>query len=327
MTTPEGPAHGHPPEHPADRPEWGRPPAGGWGDPSRAAGPDPAGAVGPSQADYDPGPGGHGPRWASEAWGSETGRAETGPSGSGDVGRPESPGPEAGSTRLDETGWGTGPVQPGPWGPPPPAWGAPPPRWPNSPGPGPQGPNSAGPGPQGPDAPWAGAQVPAWAQQPPPGGGWAGAQQGSGGWSGPPPNADAPYPGGHYDARQWGPADYPPLPGATRRPERPRTPLIVTGVLVALLAVGAVLAFVAPGFLRPVVFDQAALQTGVQRVLVDSYRITGVGEVLCGDPAQGPIRVRTGDVFTCSTTVGGAPVTVSVTITSGSGDYEVSTPE
>ncbi|MDN5751430.1 MAG: DUF4333 domain-containing protein, partial [Pseudonocardia sp.] len=141
-----------------------------------------------------------------------------------------------------------------------------------------------------------------------------------------PQTAGGPYPGGQrYGAPQWGPQGYPPLPGASGRPERRTTPLIVA-VVVALLAVGAVLAFVAPGFLRPVVFDQAALDSGVQRVLVEGYGVVGVGEVVCGDPTQGPIPVRTGDVFTCSTTVAGAPVTVSVTITSGSGDYEVSSP-
>lgn len=241
MTTPEGPAY--PPEHPADRPEWGRPPPGGWGDPSRGA------------------------------------------------------------------------VPPGPWSPQQPGWG-PPPLPPHA-----QAPNPQWPGPQAP--------YPAWAQQPPPGGGWAGGQQGGpGGRTGPPPQTvGGPYPGGQqYGAPQWGPQGYPPLPGASGRPERRRTPLIVACVVVALLAVGAVLAFVAPGFLRPVVFDQAALHSGVQRVLVEGYGVVGVGEVVCGDPTQGPIPVRAGDVFTCSTTVAGDPVTVSVTITSGSGDYEVSSP-
>jgi hypothetical protein len=97
-------------------------------------------------------------------------------------------------------------------------------------------------------------------------------------------------------------------------------------VVVVLLGIGAVLAFVTPGFLNSTVFDQAALQSGVQRVLTDDYGYPAVGEVVCGDPAQGPIAVREGDTFTCATTIDGVPATVPVRITSGAGDYEVSRP-
>lgn len=189
---------------------------------------------------------------------------------------------------------------------------------------------------------------PAWAQQPPPGGGWnaPSPQQYPGQpypgqqYSGQHPNQ--PYPGQPYPGRQypgagpqwaggppgqqWGPG-YPPLPDAARAPQRSRTPLLVGAVVVALLAVGAILAFVAPGFLNTTVFDQAALQSGVQRVLVEDYGYPTVGEVTCGDPSQGPIRVTEGASFTCSTTIDGAPAVVPVTITSGGGDYEVSRPD
>lgn len=272
MTTPEGPAHGSPGEQGAERPEWGRPPAGGWGDPTRGAAPDPA--------------------EQTRSW-SESGAD-----------------PDA--TRLEQPG----------------AWGAPP---------------SAAPGPG----------TPAWAQQPPPAGGWnvppgGGHPPQQGGYPGqqqpyggrpypgqqpPYPGQQQPYPGGPaqqqwaggQQAPQWGPG-YPPLPDVSRAPGRSRTPLIVGAVVVVLLGIGAVLAFVTPGFLISTVFDQAALQSGVQRVLTDDYGYPVVGEVVCGDPAQGPIPVREGDTFTCATTIDGVPATVPVLITSGGGDYEVSRP-
>ncbi len=193
-------------------------------------------------------------------------------------------------------------------------------------------------------------QAPAWAQQPPPGAGWAGGapqqpqwgpppQQGGGQWGpptqqgwGPPGQQPGPWgPPGQQQPppqhpAQWGPG-YPPLPGAGGAPRRRSTklPLIIGGVVVALLAIGAVLAFVTPGFLRTTVFDQAQLQAGVQRVLTEDYRYTGVGEVRCGTTGE-IIRVETGAEFTCSTTIDGAPATIPVRVTSDTGDYEVSRP-
>ena len=246
MTTPEGPPHGSPGEQGTERPEWGRPPAGGWG------------GAAPDRSEQ------------TRSW-SETGAD-----------------PDA--TRVE---------QPGVWGSPPAA------------------------------APGSGA--PAWAQQPPPAGGWNVPPGGAyppqpGGY----PGQQQPYPGqqqwaGGGQAPQWGPG-YPPLPDVSRAPGRSRTPLIVGAVVVVLLGIGAVLAFVTPGFLNSTVFDQAALQSGVQRVLTDDYGYPVVGEVVCGDPAQGPIPVRAGDTFTCATTIDGVPATVPVRITSGAGDYEVSRP-
>lgn len=180
-------------------------------------------------------------------------------------------------------------------------------------------------------------QAPGWAQQPPPGGGWAGGppqqpqwgpppQQGGGQW-GPPGQQPGPWgPPGQQPPAQWGPG-YPPLPGAGGPAPRRRSavPFVIGGVVLALLAIGAILAFVAPGFLRSTVFDQAALQAGVQRVLTDDYRYTGVGEVRCGTSGE-IIRVETGAEFTCSTTIDGAPATIPVRVTSDTGDYEVSRP-
>jgi hypothetical protein len=100
---------------------------------------------------------------------------------------------------------------------------------------------------------------------------------------------------------------------------------VLAGVAVLALAVFLVLGFVAPGFLRTTVFDQAALQSGVQRVLTDDYRYAGVGEVRCGTAGE-VLEVRTGAQFTCSATIDGAPATIPVRVTSDTGDYEVSRP-
>ena len=120
---------------------------------------------------------------------------------------------------------------------------------------------------------------------------------------------------------------YPPLPDVDRARRRSRLPLLIGGIVLALLAVGAVLAFVWPGFLNTTVFDQAALQSGVQRVLVEDYGYPVVGEVTCGEAAAGPIRVVTGTTFTCTTTIDGATAVVPVEVTSDTGDYEVSRPD
>jgi len=100
---------------------------------------------------------------------------------------------------------------------------------------------------------------------------------------------------------------------------------VVAGVVAALLALGAVLAFVAPGFLRSTVFDQAALQDGVRRVLLEDYRYAQVEGVACGGPGE-QIAVRVDAAFTCAATVDGAPVTVPVRVTTAEGTYEVDRP-
>lgn len=290
MTTPEGPPHGSPGEQDADRPAWGRPPAGGWG----GAAPDPAEQT---------------RSWSESGADPDATRVEQ-PGVWGGAPRPDAPHPGAPQSGASQSGA----PQPGApaWAQqPPPAggWNAPPGGYPPQPygqQPYPQPPHPGG------QQPYSGGQQSFPGGQPFPGG----QQQYPGGR--PPPWGGQPGP-------QWGPG-YPPLPDVTRPPRRSRLPLIIGAVVALLLGVGAILAFVTPGFLNRTVFDQAALQGGVQRVLTDSYGYPAVGEVLCGDPAQGPIRVVEGDTFTCTTTIDGAPATVPVRITSSTGDYEVSRP-
>ncbi|WP_280504608.1 DUF4333 domain-containing protein [Nocardia farcinica] len=68
--------------------------------------------------------------------------------------------------------------------------------------------------------------------------------------------------------------------------------------------------------------DQASVQDGVVTVLTGSYGLTEVADASC--PAGQP--VVTGVRFTCSVTVSGQPMSVSVTVTSDDGVYEVSRP-
>jgi hypothetical protein len=91
---------------------------------------------------------------------------------------------------------------------------------------------------------------------------------------------------------------------------------------VVVVAVIAVLGFVAPGFFVTRVFDTAALQDGVQRVLTQDYRLANVAGVRCTEG----IRVEQGATFQCDATVDGAPVKVPVTITGSDGAYEVGRP-
>jgi hypothetical protein len=218
--------------------------------------------------------------------------------------RPDPDGPTSRVTLPEPDGSVTRIEQPGAWGPP------------HDPGPGAWGAQQGG-GPQTGAPQWGpNPQAPAWAQQPPPGGGWGPPQQPYPG--GPPPPGPQP---------QWGPPGYPPLPGPpSGRPRRSRTPFVIGGLVLVALAVVAFLAFVTPGFAYTTVFDRTQLQAGVQRVLTDDYQYTGVGDVVCGDPAAAPITVRVGAMFTCTTTIDGVPATVPVTVTTADGGYDVSRP-
>ncbi|WP_083884096.1 DUF4333 domain-containing protein [Nocardia higoensis] len=68
--------------------------------------------------------------------------------------------------------------------------------------------------------------------------------------------------------------------------------------------------------------DQTAVQSGVVTVLTDSYGLTGVSDASCPSGQAVVVGLR----FTCSVTVSGDPMSVSVTITSTDGVYEVSRP-
>jgi Domain of unknown function (DUF4333) len=178
------------------------------------------------------------------------------------------------------------------------------------------------------------AQQPAYGNQPPYGGapqqpyGAPNAgQYGGGQYGAPQPTQQYPAPAQGWGAQspggpatqQWG-GGYPALPDAAPK-GRSKLPLILGGVALLVVAAVAVLGFVTPGFFVTKVFDSAAVQTGVQKVLTDSYGLN-VSSVTCGKG----IQVAQGASFTCDATVDGASVTVPIRVTSKDGNYEVGRP-
>lgn len=164
------------------------------------------------------------------------------------------------------------------------------------------------PGPQ-PTQQWAGGpQQQGWG--PPGQQGWN--QQATQQWTGQQPGAQ----------QQWGGPSYPALPEPSpARSGRSKLPLILGGVGVLVVAAILVLGFVWPGFFLTRVFDAAAVQAGVQRVLTDDFD-RQVTAVTCARD----IRVITGSSFTCDATIDGATVKVPIKVTSDAGAYEVGPP-
>jgi hypothetical protein len=82
------------------------------------------------------------------------------------------------------------------------------------------------------------------------------------------------------------------------------------------------LAFVAPGFLVTRVFDAAAMERDVARVLVEDHGIGGVTAVGC----SGQVRVVADTRFECTATIDGAAVAVPMRVVDDDGGYEVGRP-
>jgi hypothetical protein len=94
------------------------------------------------------------------------------------------------------------------------------------------------------------------------------------------------------------------------------------GALVVVVAVVAILGFVAPGFFRTQVFNNTQMQTDVAKLLTDTYKIDGVSGVTC--PAEQ--KVTDGAKFECTATISGKPQQVPITVKGTDGNYEVSPP-
>lgn len=73
----------------------------------------------------------------------------------------------------------------------------------------------------------------------------------------------------------------------------------------------------------PRIFDEAALEDGVRRVLVQSYALTDVGTVRCPSGQA----VLTGISFDCEVEMGGVAKSVTLTVRGPDGTYEVSPPK
>jgi len=184
-------------------------------------------------------------------------------------------------------------------------------------------------------------QQPQWGQQPPPYG-----QQPGGGYPQSGPQQQPQYgqqPGGAYP--QSGPQQQPQygqqppgppgqydygqqFPGATPAPEGEKPAkskkglLIGIIVLVVVVAAVGVLGFVTPGFFKTQVFNNTQMQTDVQKLLTDTYKIDGVTGVTC--PAEQ--KVEDGAKFECTATIAGKPQQIPITVKGDGGNYEVSPP-
>jgi hypothetical protein len=70
---------------------------------------------------------------------------------------------------------------------------------------------------------------------------------------------------------------------------------------------------------RAKIFDQAAVQDSVTRILTTDYKVEGVKTVTC--PAKQ--EVKEAATFDCAVAIGDAVKKVTITVTSDEGDYEV----
>ncbi|MFC0506226.1 DUF4333 domain-containing protein [Micromonospora costi] len=121
---------------------------------------------------------------------------------------------------------------------------------------------------------------------------------------------------------QWGPVAPSQAGRERRRTVSPRLVALIAGPVVVAVAAVAVLGLVWPGFLNRKVFDTAALQRGVLTVLREDYQLDA-DVVAC--PVTPPVTV--GSRFSCSAQVAGQPRTVTVTVTSADGRFEVGRPQ
>ncbi|MEU4470079.1 DUF4333 domain-containing protein [Micromonospora sp. NPDC023888] len=122
---------------------------------------------------------------------------------------------------------------------------------------------------------------------------------------------------------QFGPAATGPQTGrAPRRGVSPKLVAAIGGPVVLAVAVVLVLGLLWPGFLNRKVFDTAALQRGVLTVLRENYQLDA-DEVAC--PVAPPVTVN--NRFSCSARIAGEPRTVTVTVVSSAGRFEVGRPD
>jgi hypothetical protein len=70
------------------------------------------------------------------------------------------------------------------------------------------------------------------------------------------------------------------------------------------------------------VFDQAAVQDTVKRILTEDYKVDGVKDVTC--PAKQ--EVKDASTFDCAVSVGDAVKKVTITVTGTDGAYRVGSP-
>jgi len=114
-----------------------------------------------------------------------------------------------------------------------------------------------------------------------------------------------------------------PPPGAPTPKKSSALPwvLLVVGLLV--IGGGVVVALVLTGTLGKTTFDNKSVQSGVQQILTENYGIEKITGVSC--PAGQ--EVKTGRTFDCTVTIDNQQKTVTITVKTDGGDYEVSQPK
>ncbi|MDQ3579784.1 MAG: DUF4333 domain-containing protein [Actinomycetota bacterium] len=141
-----------------------------------------------------------------------------------------------------------------------------------------------------------------------------------------PPTGGAPqqqHYGGGEQVRQFGAYQPQGYPG--QEPKKKGGAGIWIAVVVAVLLVGAVavLGFVTPGWFNKKVFDQAAMQQGVQSILTEDYNVEKLDSVACPTGQE----VKKDSQFACTAVIDGKEHTVNITVRDeNSAEYEVATP-
>jgi hypothetical protein len=143
----------------------------------------------------------------------------------------------------------------------------------------------------------------------------------AGGWGGPGPGGDEPQYGWQPQYEPSWNRGHPTRPRRSAQ-QRGRQRLLVAVVAALFVVVVLVLGFVTPGWFVTRVFDAAAVQAGVAKVLTEDYATDGVADVRCPQNVQ----VSAGATFTCDATIDGDPVTVPITVTDDRGAYQVGRP-
>jgi len=298
------PAAAPPSEAAAPAPQWGQQPAG-----ESTAAPQPQWSA-PASGETPSAP----QQWGQPGgaqWGQQPGQAAS-------WGAP--PPPSGG----DAAGWGQ--QQPSAA----PSWGQQQPAQPSGWGAAPQGQQPGG-------AQWGQqpGQAASWGAPPPgqqqvpgqqaPGQQWG--QPGQPGWGADPQGQQ---PGGPQAAPHWGqqPAgaagwQQPGTSGASGTPgPKSKTSLILAGVGALVIVVVALLGLVLFGNFGTATLEAGAAETGVAKVLTESYGASQVGNVSCPEGQE----VASGNSFDCTVTVDGQHRTVTLTFTDDNGTYEVSRP-
>lgn len=126
---------------------------------------------------------------------------------------------------------------------------------------------------------------------------------------------------GQQFGQQFGQPGQPGLGG----PKKSRTGLIVGIAAAAIIAIVAIVVLVGwlTGAFFGKKFDNAKVNEGVTKVLNDSYNETDTKDVDCKTDG---VKVKTGETFTCSATIGGKQKTVEVKVLDDNGKYQVGAP-